>query len=140
MAFLQAGPRESRKTRSRSPYSRPSVRESHEGRYTSLLDRPIPPTSMSIMDLESQDQHVQDKFSVPSVHTSSSTSNSNSGLSSMSRSRSGSVSVSGVGLFIWHNVTLLQLTNRLFVADCMLAIPGACLQKFRITGTISKKS
>lgn len=99
MAFLQAGLKESRKTRSRSPYPRPLVLEghaSHEGRHASLLERPSPP--MSIM--EGQD-HVQRKFSAPSVHSSVTSdflgSDSFSGVSS----RSGSVSLSDVGLFIY---------------------------------------
>ena len=90
MAFLQAGLRESRKTRSRSPYPQPLVRDSHEGRYASLSDRPSPPTGMSITD------NVQGKFSVPGVVSDFLGSDSHSGVSS----RSGSLSVSEVGLFI----------------------------------------
>lgn len=104
MAFLQAGLRESRKTRSRSPYPRPLVQDtyaSHEGRYASLSERP-----MSI--IESQD-HVQRKFSAPSVHSSvASDFLSSESLSGVS-SRSGSVSLPDVGLFICiyslHNLT-----------------------------------
>lgn len=99
MAFLQAGLKESRKTRSRSPYPRPLVLESHtshEGRYASLSEQPSPPISF----MEGQD-HVQRKFSVPSVHSSVTPdflgSDSFSGVSS----RSGSVSFSDVGLFIY---------------------------------------
>jgi hypothetical protein len=97
MAFLQAGLRESRKTRSRSPYPRPlalDTHASHEGRYASLSDRPSPPMS----NIEGQD-HVQRKFSAPSVHSSIASdflgSDSLSGMSS----RSDSVSLSDVGLF-----------------------------------------
>jgi hypothetical protein len=99
MAFLQAGLRESRKTRSRSPYPRPlalDTHASHEGRYVSLSERPIssPPI------IEGQLDHVQRKFSAPSMHSSVTSdflgSDSLSGMSS----RSGSVSLSDVGLFI----------------------------------------
>lgn len=92
MAFLQAGLRESRRTRSRSPYPRPLVLDthaSHEGRYASLLERPSPP--MSIIE----GQLVQRKFSASSVHSV--------GLDSLSGMSSGSnsVSLSDVGLFIY---------------------------------------
>lgn len=99
MAFLQAGLKESRKNRSRSPYPRPLVLDdhaSHEGRYASLSERPSPHMSST----EGQG-HVQHKFSAPSVHSSVTSdflgSESLSGVSS----RSGSVSLSEVGLFIY---------------------------------------
>lgn len=92
MTFLQAGLRESRKTRSRSPYPRSLAldsRTSYEGRYVSLSERPM-----------SQD-HVQRKFSAPTVHSSVTSdflgSDSLSGVSS----GSGSLSLSEVGLFIY---------------------------------------
>jgi hypothetical protein len=100
MAFLQAGLRESRKTRSRSPYPRPLVRDNPEGRISSLSDRPN-----SIM--EGQLDYAQHKFLASSMHSNVSSdflgSDSLSGVSS----RSSSLSVSEVSLFIYLFSTIM---------------------------------
>jgi hypothetical protein len=62
MAFLQAGLRESRKTRSRSSYPWPLVRDNPEGRISSLSDWPN-------LIMEGQLDYAQHKFLASSMHS-----------------------------------------------------------------------
>ena len=100
MAFLQAGLRESRKTRSRSSYPWPLVRDNPEGRISSLSDWPN-------LIMEGQLDSAQHKFLASSMHSNVFSdflgSDSLSGVSS----RSGSLSVSEVSLFIYLFSTIM---------------------------------